>query len=544
MASLGGLDVIRCDKCPLEVEVYCKSCDVKLCGGCGGNHVTSDTSQGHTIVPYSERYSTPVIPDCKFHMSSKCSLYCKKCEVLICGICQVERHVNHQVTDLIQESSLRRQDIQHDVKALEETIIKQLESLSENMVEQKQQVSKQYKPLEIAIQKQEERWHRIIHDIAQKKLKDLHTIMQSHVSEIDNNSTAIKNLLKVCHDEVNRCRSILHRNSAKEFIDFDSTLEELTQLKLTDIILPTFTSKPIYDELITEDFGYLDQKSQIVKEVPLGIEKLSSLVQTPRLLGILNSGLENAELVACVSNEEVWVARYRTIRRINRNSTVLENVDISSGYIYGICLTEQGDLVFDNNTDKAIKIVRSGKSRKLISLTKWKSCGICTTSDGDLLVCMRSEIDYQGKVVRYSGSNVSQEIQNDKENKPLFSSGIQNSLYVAENRNSDICVSDRGSSSVIVVNKEGEFRFTYTGNLNSKTYSSFTPFGITTDTTCRILVADCYNDCVHVMDCDGQFLSYITGNGLSLPYGLSISTDNILFIGSQKDRVTIIKYSY
>ncbi|XP_061167421.1 uncharacterized protein LOC133176302 [Saccostrea echinata] len=544
MASLGGLDAIRCDNCPLEVDVYCKSCDVKLCGGCGGKHVTSKTSKGHIIVPYGERYSTPVIPDCRFHMSSKCSLYCRKCKDLICGICQNEGHVNHQVSDLIQESSLKRQDIQHDIKTLEESIIKKLKSLSENMLEQKKQIQKQYEPSKIAIQEQEKKWHKIIQEIAQKKLRDLQSMMQSHITEIDNNLTEINKLLKDSHAEASRCRNILHGNSAGEFIRFDSNLEEFTQLKLTDVIFPTFTPKPINEEHIAVEFGYFYGKSQSVKEVPLGIQKSGFLVQTPRLLGVLNSGLMNSELVTSVNNEEIWVARCRSIRRINRNNTILENVDIPSGYVYGICLTEQGDLVYNNNTDKVIRMVRNGKSMKLISLTKWKSYGLCTTSDGDLLVCMRSENDYQGKVVRYSGSNVSQEIQNDKENKPMFSSGFD-MMYVAENKNSDICVSDIGSSTVIILNKKGELQFTYIGNLKSKKYSSFTPFGIATDPMSRILVADCYNDCVHVIDCDGQFLSYISGNGLSLPYGLSISKDNILFIGSQKDdKVTIIKYSY
>ncbi|XP_061176945.1 uncharacterized protein LOC133185652 [Saccostrea echinata] len=457
MASLVGFDAIRCDNCPLEVEVYCKSCEVKLCGECGGKHVTAKTSKGHIIVPYCERYSTPVIPCCRFHMSSKCSLYCRKCKDLICGICQNEEHVNHQMSDLIQESSLKRQDIQHDIITLEETIIKRLESLSENILEQKQQISKQYEPLVMAIQEQEKKWHAIIQEIAQKKLMDLHSMMQSHITEIDNNLTEIKKLLKDSHTEASRCRSILHMNSAKEFICFDSNLEEFTQLKLTDVIFPTFTPKPINEEHITVELGYLYGKSQSIMEVPLGIQKSSFLVQTPRLLGVLNSGLFNSELVTSVNNEAIWVARFGSIRRINRNNTNLEYVDIPSGYIYGICLTEQGDLVYNNNTDKVIRMVRNGKSTKLISLTKWKSNGICTTSDGDLLVCMRSENNYQGKVVRYSGSNVSQEIQNDKENRSLFSSRFD-MMCVAENRNSDICVSDVGSSAVLVLNKKGELQ--------------------------------------------------------------------------------------
>ena len=129
---------------------------------------------------------------------------------------------------------------------------------------------------------------------------------------------------------------------------------------------------------------------------------------------------------------------------------------------------------------------------------------------------MDSDDFKETKVVRYDGSTEQQCIQFDNQGQSLYSSG--GNKYISENRNKDVCVADFLARAVVVVDRDGGFRFKYPeSSLNIK---GFYPAGIATDSEGCILTSDSNNHCVHILDQDGFLRSRIT-ICLYTPWGLS-----------------------
>lgn len=190
---------------------------------------------------------------------------------------------------------------------------------------------------------------------------------------------------------------------------------------------------------------------------------------------------------------------------------------------------------------KTVNVVKNKTVKKLISYAEWMPCGVCSTSSGDLLVILNSNSNTQTKVVRYFGSKEKQVIQLNEEGQSLFSSGYSK-RYITETRNLDICVSDCIGCSVVVVNKAGKHRFTYTGP-PSTSKDSFDPRGIATDNQSQILTTDFTHRRVHILDQDGAFLRYIANCDLDCPWGLCLDSRNNLFIAEwETGKVKKIQY--
>ena len=131
--------------------------------------------------------------------------------------------------------------------------------------------------------------------------------------------------------------------------------------------------------------------------------------------------------------------------------------------------------------------------------------------------------------MRYSGSTEKQTLQWDDQGKKLYTSGFQNNTkYIVENRNLDICVADCEAGAVVVVSAAGKLRFRYTGPP-----SSFKPRGVTIDSQANILTSDGNNHSIHIVDQDGHLLRYIDNCGLQDPWGLCVDSKDNFFVAER-----------
>ncbi|XP_061166013.1 uncharacterized protein LOC133174933 [Saccostrea echinata] len=421
------------------------------------------------------------------------------------------------------------------------------------------QLEKEYGDLSTAITKHGEDWHREIDKLVKKLKAEVDEMKNTQLQTLQRHLDEINKTMSDIKDEINSMETVTDTNDLSKLFSVTSNVHTYRNLPHKIMpSLPKFIPGKIQGEQLSNLFGALssssltsDKHGYSMKTTQKSPEAGSSppvkqLLDEPETVNTIDTGYKyELNNLACLSDEEIWTTGYDSIMKlysINQGS-LLKSIRTKSGNIpSNIAVTKSRDLVYTDYSDRTVNIVKNEKIEEVIRLKKWRPNSVCSTSFGDLLVIMDSDNKKQTKVVHYSGSTEKQTIQFDDKGKPLYSPSSRNLRYITENKNLDICVSDEGTKAVVVVNQAGKLRFRYTGYTPAPKNKPFNPRGITTNSQSHILTADIDNDCVHIIDQDGQFLCYINC-GLSVPWGLCTDTNDNLFVAQQRNKkMKKIKY--
>nr|XP_022295707.1 uncharacterized protein LOC111105628 [Crassostrea virginica] len=332
-------------------------------------------------------------------------------------------------------------------------------------------------------------------------------------------------------------KAVEHSSNATEEDSTKGNLE--TNIKNTDLMQSSpqkTTTEPIVElkeclenSIIDEDFLVEDFTKTSTILAPES-EETNIFANAPWVVDTYETGYTYTYKLACArSTNQIFVCgNNKVIKQMTSEGKFVEKSSTESGnQPFDLALTSDAQLMYSDHNGKCVNIVRNnGKIENLIKLQKWFPMALCTTAANDLLVTMESEDLATCKVVRYAGSTVKQEIQFNVKGEQLYCRAD----FINENKNLDVVVSDLGARRIVVVDKYGIFRFNYTGNLQSNRYKSFGCSGVTTTSKCHIIVADEYNDVLHVIDQNGQFLTYIDNCHVQRPGGLCSDTEDALYV--------------
>jgi hypothetical protein len=361
-----------------------------------------------------------------------------------------------------------------------------------------------------------------------------------HIAALDKNTEEITHIITELKQMIVNLKATLDSNDVSQISAYKSRNNEFRRLPpKVRVTLPSFSPQKINADCLREMFGSLSSLT-INKEqggFMMSAEAVSSppvkpLLDEPQVTATIDTGYNKLLGVTCVGEDQVWTCgKYdKTMKLRNLRGKLQTSIQTKSGGEPGdIGVTRDGDLVYTDPKHKTVNLVKNKKTRTVITLQGWVPHFVCCTTSGDSLVTMYSDDYKQYKVVRYSGSTEKQSIQFDGQGRPLYSPG--GTKYISESSNLDICVADGSASAVVVVNASGKLRFMYTGH-PSNTGESFNPFGLTTGSHGHIIVADCVNHRIHIVDQDGQFLCYIHSD-LRYPYGLCVDIRGNLFVAER-----------
>lgn len=426
-------------------------------------------------------------------------------------------------------------------------------SIVSSIQAQKVDLNKNSQKLTTAIHKQGEIWHKEIDDIIIELNYHLGEMDSKHLGELNKQESDITRTISDITQIIGDLNKVLDSNDVSLVSAYKSKNSEFRKLPPKLIIsLPNFVPKEINRFQIYEQFGSLlaisvkrEERGYIMDFRGSMVSPTDKpLISEPKVIEIVYEiSSENMFIhnVSCLNDTGFWLCKnHKFIIFYNLKKNETKSISTKSGNDpWDIAVTTGGDLVYTDYKDRSVNLVKSSRIQTLIKLRRWIPHNICSTSSGDILVILENDDYTQTKVVRYSGSIEKTSIQFNDSGQPLYSTGI--TKYITENRNQDICVTDLDVNAVVVVKQTGKLRFTYTGPPSSEV-ESFYPYGITTDSQCRILIADDFpNNRIHILEEDGRFLRFISNCALNRPCDICVDSKDILFVADSFN-VKRIKY--
>ncbi|XP_052682084.1 tripartite motif-containing protein 2-like [Crassostrea angulata] len=534
--------VHQCSKCLGDTEYYCVSCPCDLCPQCKENHVKDLQTIDHDVVSHLDKINyIPTQEICVRHPSHVYRKYCEPCQVPVCYHCtQLGNHRQLVITTSYDTKREQHRGTIHTIRS---------EALF-------------YRPVLLP---------RIKTDF-----KTCHTEFSLYQSEMLTKAQALMHLIYyiqndfMCNvfcdfDFKHRClkqkkEMIVHIVSLQRYVHIYEQrkvirpLQFLSSIKtaLAQIHLTLHTSQlSMTESLNKEDVMESLSAIQITERGNRrvgnqGLLKLTSVPEFHQSLTV--TGVGHCLDFSCVTPDRVWVSDRNNLILTDTTGVPLHRVEDSWSDLYGGLHTvnSESELIYIDRNYNINKLSKDMKTTtrfiERTDSTWWQRCVYWSPSTGDLLVGMWYIHTETGKVTRYNQSGqLTQTIQHDNTGRGLYSIPY----YITENNNGDVVVSDYGygSGAVVVTERGGRHRFSYTGRPSGL---GLRPRGICTDALSHILVCDYTTKTVQMLDKDGQFLSHLLTKSQEMgePWSLSYDVNtHRLWVGSgSNNKVCVYRY--
>nr|XP_034319860.1 uncharacterized protein LOC109619606 isoform X2 [Crassostrea gigas] len=533
----------QCSKCPGDTEYYCESCPCDLCPQCKENHVKYLQTIDHDVVSLLEKINyIPTQEICARHPICFHKEYCESCELPVCHDCN--KHGTHRIIDVRTAFKIERQQHRETIHTIRsEALFYRPLLLSGNKADFKTchtKFSLYRSQMFTKVNKLKHLMNKIIYDLLENVFCDFdfkHRCLKQK-KEMNRHVVSLQEYVQIYEQATFTFSALQFLSSIKTALPQIYLTLHTSQLSMTE----SLNKKDVMESLSAIQITERGNRR-------VGNQCLLKLMSAPEFHQSLTLTLTSGWCcfhISCVTSDRVWIS-------LRENNLILTNsTGVPLYRVEDLCSDLYGGLHTVNSENELIYIDRNYNINKLSNHMKttttfikrtdstWKPrCVYWSPSTGDLLVGMRCLNTVTGKVIRYNNSGqLTQTIHHDNTGLGLFNEPH----YITENNNGDVVVSD-WFSGVVVTERGGRHRFSYTGNPSG---SGLEACGICSDPLSHILVCDSKTKTVQMIDKDGQFLSHllIRPSGIFTPCSLSFDVKtHRLWVGSE-DNNTVVIYRY
>ncbi|XP_022312752.2 uncharacterized protein LOC111117812 [Crassostrea virginica] len=545
--------------CRRNGQFYCNDCHQPMCEQCKDEHRKSPNNKNHDIVLYRQRKHQLPIEKCKLHPKKNIEIFCKECKTPLCLKCFLtEEHKGHEFDDLEEIYAKKYALWQGEFSKIQKYFLPTSEDLKTDIKEDVKEIKKIMESIRTSMKAEAESLKNLVDEVTSEKIEHTHTMEKSLLQMLKSQKTTYNDYMKYLGKMSDKFQEYLSTTNQKLLSSDILKIQSIPETSKP--VPPVFTSCQFNRDDVDKLLGKLNdpntepkkRKIQSIEAVSIPMKftekqmeqskEKSDMKQTLFLSSSVTKvreynvpGVNNAFHVSVDKSDRLWVSdSLCNLVQTDLQGNLLQEIQtsgISEGYHTA---TQDGGLIYTDRDKK--KIYRTTSDRKITEFLKtgdWEPLSVHSSHiNGDILVGIK-----EAKVTRYSktGKEI-KNIQRDNQGQDLY----QYPHYITENINGDICTSDFNKRAVVVVNKSGQHRFSYTCQ-----GSGFRPYGICTDVLGHILVCDSVSKNVHLLDQDGGFLSIILSEqqGIEYPRGVCVDDENNLYVG-QWHTNTVTGYKY
>ncbi|XP_062569816.1 uncharacterized protein LOC134231866 [Saccostrea cucullata] len=546
-ATSQAQELITCELCAKHIQQFCNNCQVGLCEDCINKHVKSLKSMKHDIVPFTKRTVQLVFPQCTSHSHQRCEAHCQQCDVPVCIKCLTGQHKGHVFEDMDKIIAMKREKIKQETGQVEGIILKTTmqDVDTENKISQSMA---HYEDLKKKTRDNRNQWHLEVDKIFNKMESLIQSLRDHHITILQLCQSKLRNQNSSMIPTFQKNKEILKSNKVSDVNNYQSKLRKYRNIpQIPDLPLPSLHTNTVQGRELSIELGEykatLTQKSLSSLTDEVSFLTAKELLEEAKVIANIPTNVKKLQRVAYVGSDKAWVNENKIITCVDIYGVVQDTVTSTCRKVPNdITVTREGELIYSNYSHRTVNIVRDGKTETLITTPRgWRPERLCCTRSGDILISMYTTGGSHYKIFRYQGQKVTREIDKDEHGNPIYQGG-KDPVFVVENNNGDIVASDLNARAVVVVDRTGKVRFRY----NDKPPDGkelFAPGQIVTDSMGHIIVPDQFNNCLHILDQNGQFLRCVDNCGLGLPSGLSVDSEGRLWVGLYNSReVKVIEY--